>query len=181
MTIGHKFCRFELLHFGTRAYLFTPDEGSFYAFSTRNNFLRVSSISWCYFSKCSSFWCFIVVFRPMSLFVHIKLKYFNMSCKRASLTPSLPDWNWSKEVIIYKNQCKGTVNKIFTCFMIRVIRLELLSDLTSDALKALNWFMAWCAECSKIFTNNAIHFMGANTKLKTFYRLIPQMNHCVVI
>ena len=27
-----------LLHFGTRAYLFSPDEGSCYVFSTRNNY-----------------------------------------------------------------------------------------------------------------------------------------------
>ena len=40
-----------LLHFGTRAYLFSPDEGSYYIFFYPKQLLRISCILWCYFSK----------------------------------------------------------------------------------------------------------------------------------
>ena len=52
----------------TRAYLFSPDEGSCYVFFDPKQLLPVSCILWCYFSKCyqiipsnSSFWCSIVI------------------------------------------------------------------------------------------------------------------------
>ena len=45
LRVYHKFRL--LLHFSTRAYLFSPDEESCYIFSTRNN-------CWCFYSKCYS-------------------------------------------------------------------------------------------------------------------------------
>lgn len=79
--------------------------------------------------------------------------------------------------VSYKNQRKGVLNKIFICvcicFVSRAIHLELLSDLTSDALIAtLKRFMARRGKCSKIFTDNATNFVGASSQLKKFYKAI---------
>lgn len=79
--------------------------------------------------------------------------------------------------VTYKNQRKGMLNKIYICvcicFVTRAIHLELLSDLTSNALIAtLKRFIARRGKCSKIFTDNATNFVGANYQLKKFYNLV---------
>ena len=62
---------------------------------------------------------------------------------------------------------------VFMCFVTRAIHLEHLSDLTSDAsIAILNRYMARRGKCSKIFTDNITNFVGANSKLKIFYRMI---------
>ncbi|GFU98866.1 integrase catalytic domain-containing protein [Trichonephila clavipes] len=77
--------------------------------------------------------------------------------------------------VTYKNQRKGVLNKIYVCvcicFVTRAIHLEILSDLTSDAIIAtLKRFMSRRGKCSKIFTDNATNFVGANSQLKAFYK-----------
>ena len=59
---------YSTLFFGTRVYLFSPDEGSWYVLFYPKQLLRVSCISWCYFSKWYSIilqnvslWCSFVV------------------------------------------------------------------------------------------------------------------------
>ena len=55
-------CFTLLLYFGTRAYLFSPDEGSRYVFS--KHLFRVSCILWWYYSKCYSIMLhFLIEFR----------------------------------------------------------------------------------------------------------------------
>ncbi|GFU70830.1 integrase catalytic domain-containing protein [Trichonephila clavipes] len=63
-------------------------------------------------------------------------------------------------LVKYKNQRKGTLNKVYICvcicFSTKAIHLELLSDLTSDALIAtLKRFTSRRGKCSKIYTDNA--------------------------
>ncbi|GFX87330.1 integrase catalytic domain-containing protein [Trichonephila clavipes] len=80
-------------------------------------------------------------------------------------------------LVKYKNQRKGTLNKVYICvcicFSTKAIHLELLSDLTSDALIAtLKRFTSRRGKCSKIYTDNATNFVGANSILKKFHKLI---------
>ncbi|GFX89906.1 integrase catalytic domain-containing protein [Trichonephila clavipes] len=80
-------------------------------------------------------------------------------------------------LVKYKNQRKGTLNKVYICvcicFSSKAIHLELLSDLTSDALIAtLKRFTSRRGKCSKIYTDNATNFVGANSILKKFHKSI---------
>ncbi|GFS73635.1 integrase catalytic domain-containing protein [Trichonephila clavipes] len=80
-------------------------------------------------------------------------------------------------LVKYKNQRKGTLNKVYICvcicFSTKAIHLELLSDLPSDALIAtLKHFTSRRGKCSKIYTDNATNFVGANSILKKFHKLI---------
>ncbi|GFY23646.1 integrase catalytic domain-containing protein [Trichonephila clavipes] len=83
---------------------------------------------------------------------------------------------------------RKTVHQCVTCFKSRpilssqimgnlpserAIHLELLSDLTSDALIAtLKRFTSRRGKCSKIYTDNATNFVGANSIIKKFRKLI---------
>ncbi|GFV90184.1 integrase catalytic domain-containing protein [Trichonephila clavipes] len=80
-------------------------------------------------------------------------------------------------LVKYKNQRKRTLNKVYICvcicFSTKAIHLELLSDLTSDALIAtLKRFTSRRGKCSKIYTDNATNFVGANSILKKFHKSI---------
>ncbi|GFS58424.1 integrase catalytic domain-containing protein [Trichonephila clavipes] len=85
--------------------------------------------------------------------------------------------------VTYKHQRKGVLNKIYIfvciCFVTRAVHLEILSDLTLDAIIAiLKRFMSRRGKCSKIFTDNATNFVGANSQLKAFYKTLnfPDQN-----
>ncbi|GFS97493.1 integrase catalytic domain-containing protein [Trichonephila clavipes] len=81
--------------------------------------------------------------------------------------------------VTYKHQRKGVLNKIYVCFVTRAIHLEIISNLTSDAIIAtLKRFMSRRGKCSKIFTDNATNFVGANSQLKVFYKTLnfPDQN-----
>ncbi|GFU95152.1 integrase catalytic domain-containing protein [Trichonephila clavipes] len=85
--------------------------------------------------------------------------------------------------VTYKYQRKVVLNKIYVCvcicFVTRAIHLEILSDLTSDAIIAtLKKFMSRRGKCSKIFTDNATSFVGANSQLKVFHKTLnfPDQN-----
>ncbi|GFW17215.1 integrase catalytic domain-containing protein [Trichonephila clavipes] len=80
-------------------------------------------------------------------------------------------------LVKYKNQRKGTLNKVYICvcicFSTKAIHLELLSNLTTDALIAtLKRFTSRRSTCSKIYTDNATNFVGANSILKKLHKLI---------
>ncbi|GFV84686.1 integrase catalytic domain-containing protein [Trichonephila clavipes] len=73
--------------------------------------------------------------------------------------------------VTYKHQRKGVLNKIYVCvcicFVTRAIHLEILSDLTSDAIIAtLKRFMSRRGKCSKIFTDNTTNFVGGEFSTK---------------
>ncbi|GFW07338.1 integrase catalytic domain-containing protein [Trichonephila clavipes] len=83
--------------------------------------------------------------------------------------------------VTYKHHRKGVLNKIYVCvcicFVTRAIHLEILSDLTSDAIIAtLKRFMSMQGKCSKIFTDNATNFVGANSQLKRGKWMIEKDN-----
>ncbi|GFX56547.1 integrase catalytic domain-containing protein [Trichonephila clavipes] len=85
--------------------------------------------------------------------------------------------------VIYKHQRKGVLNKIYLCvcicFVTRAIHLKILSDLTLNAIIAtLKRFMSRRGKCSKVFTDNATNFVGANSQLKAFYKTLnfPDQN-----
>lgn len=80
-----------------------------------------------------------------------------------------------------KNQRKGSFQKIyvavFVCFVTRAVHLEIVSDLSSEALIAtLKRFIARRGKCSTIFSDNASNFTGARTELKRLFKLalIPE-------
>ncbi|GBL67723.1 hypothetical protein AVEN_12094-1 [Araneus ventricosus] len=86
--------------------------------------------------------------------------------------------------IKYKNQRKGIFNKvyvaIFVCFSTRAVHLEILTDLTSDALIATlkRFFARFFARrgiCTTIFSDNATNFVGANSELRKFYQLFRNL------
>ncbi|GBN45406.1 hypothetical protein AVEN_185238-1 [Araneus ventricosus] len=82
--------------------------------------------------------------------------------------------------IKYKNQRKGIFNKvyvaIFVCFSTRAVHLEILTDLTSDALIAtLKRFFARRGICTTIFSDNATNFVGAISELRKFYQLFKKL------
>lgn len=80
-------------------------------------------------------------------------------------------------LIKYKGQRKGIFQKIyaavFICFATKAIHLELVTDLTSEALIAtLKRFFARRGKCSCIFSDNAGNFIGANSELKRLQKLV---------
>ncbi|GBO21654.1 hypothetical protein AVEN_84636-1 [Araneus ventricosus] len=82
-----------------------------------------------------------------------------------------------------KGRClghKGIFNKvyvaIFVCFCTRAVHLEILTDLTSDALIATSKrFFARRDICTTIFSDHAANFVDANSKLKKFYQLCKKL------
>ncbi|XP_067124826.1 uncharacterized protein [Centruroides vittatus] len=80
-------------------------------------------------------------------------------------------------LIKYKNQRRGTYNKIyvciFICFVTRAIHLEIVSDLTSDSFIAtLKRFFSRRGKSAKLFTDNARTFIGAQAELKHLYNMV---------
>ncbi|GFT50257.1 integrase catalytic domain-containing protein [Trichonephila clavipes] len=80
-------------------------------------------------------------------------------------------------LVKYKNQRKRTLKKVYICVCIcypkKGIHLDLLSDLTSDALIAmLKRFTSRRGKCSEIYTDKATNFVEANSILKKFHKLI---------
>jgi hypothetical protein len=78
--------------------------------------------------------------------------------------------------VTYKNQRKGTLNKIYVCICIcmstKAIHLEVLSDLTSEALIAtLKRFISRRGKPAMIFTDNATNMVGAKSELKKLSEL----------
>ncbi|GBN00176.1 hypothetical protein AVEN_206044-1 [Araneus ventricosus] len=107
------------------------------------------------------------------------------SLPRERVTVSSPFTNTGIDLcgpfyIKYKNQRKGIFNKvyvaIFVCFSTRAVHLEILTDLTSDALIAtLKSFFARRGICTTIFSDNATNFVGANSELTKFYQLFKKL------
>lgn len=82
--------------------------------------------------------------------------------------------------IKYRNQRKGILNKIyvciFICFVTKAIHLEMVSDLTSEAFIAtLKRFFARRGKVSKIYSDNAQTFIGANREIKRLLEIV--INH----
>ncbi len=80
-------------------------------------------------------------------------------------------------LIKYKHQRKGVFNKIyvaiFVCFATRATHLEIITDLSSEALIAtLKRFVARRGICATIFSDNASNFVGANSELKKLHKLV---------
>ncbi|GBL96407.1 hypothetical protein AVEN_43722-1 [Araneus ventricosus] len=107
------------------------------------------------------------------------------SLPRESVTVNSPFSNTGIDLcdpfyIKYKSQRKVIFNKvyvaIFVCFSTRAVDLEILTDLTSDALiPTLKRFFARYGICTTIFSDNATNFVGANSELRKFYQLFKKL------
>lgn len=76
-----------------------------------------------------------------------------------------------------KGQRRGSLTKIFVCIFVclvtKAVHLEIVSDLTSEALIAtLKRFIARRGKCSKIFSDNGTNFVGANRELQRLFKLV---------
>ncbi|XP_025263729.1 LOW QUALITY PROTEIN: uncharacterized protein LOC105255169, partial [Camponotus floridanus] len=64
---------------------------------------------------------------------------------------------------------------VFTCLSTKVVHLELVSDLTTEAfLAAMSRFTARRGICSQIFSDNGTNFVGASHELKKIYRFLEK-------
>ncbi|XP_042908313.1 uncharacterized protein [Parasteatoda tepidariorum] len=75
-----------------------------------------------------------------------------------------------------KNQRKVSLQKmyvaVFVCLCTRAVHLEIVSDLTTEALIAtLKRFFARRGKCSMLMSDNASNFCGARNELKRLYSL----------
>lgn len=84
-----------------------------------------------------------------------------------------------------KYQRKASPTKVyvslFICLVTKAIHLETVSDLTTESLiAALKRFIARRGKCSKIFSDNATNFVGANKELKQLFNLIKFQDESLV-
>ncbi|XP_071044160.1 uncharacterized protein [Parasteatoda tepidariorum] len=80
-------------------------------------------------------------------------------------------------VIKYPNQRKGTLQKIyvciFVCFSTKCVHIEIVTDFTSAALIAtLKRFFARRGKSTKIYSDNARNFVGADTEIKRIMNVV---------
>ncbi|GFT57732.1 integrase catalytic domain-containing protein [Trichonephila clavipes] len=76
-----------------------------------------------------------------------------------------------------KYQRKGPEIKVYVCIFIclvtKAIHLEIISDLTSQALNAaLKRFISRRGKCHKIFSDNGTNMLGANRDIKALSKLV---------
>ncbi|GFS72576.1 integrase catalytic domain-containing protein [Trichonephila clavipes] len=76
-----------------------------------------------------------------------------------------------------KYQRKGPEIKVYVCIFIclvtKAIHLEIISDLTSQALiAALKIFISRRGKCHKIFSDNGTNMIGANREIKALSKLV---------
>ncbi|GFX65010.1 integrase catalytic domain-containing protein [Trichonephila clavipes] len=76
-----------------------------------------------------------------------------------------------------KYQRKGPEIKVYVCIFIclvtKAIHLEIISDLTSQALiAALKRFISRRGKCHKIFSDNGTNMIGANREIKVLSKLV---------
>nr|XP_042897354.1 uncharacterized protein LOC122269252 [Parasteatoda tepidariorum] len=79
--------------------------------------------------------------------------------------------------IKFKNQRKGVTNKVYVavyiCLCTKAIHLDFVTDLTSQSfIASLKRFFGRRGKCSKIMTDNAKTFIGANIEIKKLRKLI---------
>jgi len=64
---------------------------------------------------------------------------------------------------------------LFVCFAIRTIHLEVTSEFTSTAfLATFRRFMSWRGRPCKIYSDNAMNFVGSNRELMNIYRFAKE-------
>lgn len=78
-----------------------------------------------------------------------------------------------------KFQRKGPEIKVYVCIFIclvtKAIHLEIISDLTSQALIAtLKRFISRRGKCLKIFSDNGTNMVGANRELRALFKLVTE-------
>ncbi|GFW03373.1 integrase catalytic domain-containing protein [Trichonephila clavipes] len=84
-----------------------------------------------------------------------------------------------------KGQRKGNLFKvyicIFVCFVFKVVHIELVSDLTSQAfIAALKMFMARRGKCAKLFSDNGKNFVGASNEIKKLLEIVRKPDEKLV-
>lgn len=76
-----------------------------------------------------------------------------------------------------KNQRKGPEIKVYVCIFIclvtKAVHLELISDLTSQALIAtLKRFASRRGKCHRIYSDNGTNMVGANRELNSLFKIV---------
>lgn len=67
---------------------------------------------------------------------------------------------------------------IFICLAVKAVRLELVSNLTSDAfIASLPRFIARRGKCLDLYSDNRTTFVGAHHKLRERRKLFPSEAH----
>ncbi|GFW64933.1 integrase catalytic domain-containing protein [Trichonephila clavipes] len=84
--------------------------------------------------------------------------------------PSLSKTNIREKVLILKFVCN-----IFICLVTKAIHLEIISDLTSQALIArVKRFISRWGKCHKIFSDNGTNIIGPNPEMKALTTLVRE-------
>lgn len=84
-----------------------------------------------------------------------------------------------------RGQRKGSPRKnyvcLFVCLVTKAVHLEIISDLTSQAaIATLKRFIARRGKCSKIVSDNATNFVGANRELQELAKLAQNQNESLI-
>ncbi|XP_054719569.1 uncharacterized protein LOC129229310 isoform X2 [Uloborus diversus] len=79
--------------------------------------------------------------------------------------------------IKFKNQRKGVLNKVYVvvyvCLSTKAIHLDFVTDMTTQAfIASLKRFFGRQGKCSKIITDNAKTFVGANVEIKRLQKMV---------
>ncbi|XP_054713427.1 uncharacterized protein LOC129222888 [Uloborus diversus] len=79
--------------------------------------------------------------------------------------------------IKFKNQRKGVLNKVYVvvyvCLSTKAIHLDFVTDMTTQAfIASLKRFFGRRGKCSKIITDNAKTFVGANVEIKRLQKMV---------
>lgn len=62
---------------------------------------------------------------------------------------------------------------VFVCFVTRAIHLELVSDLTTNAMTAdIFRFVARRGQCSRIYSDNDTNFVGSQNELISYFKIV---------
>ncbi|GBM79883.1 hypothetical protein AVEN_220436-1 [Araneus ventricosus] len=82
-------------------------------------------------------------------------------------------------MIRYRNQRKGILHKmdicIFVCFVSKVVHIEIVSELTSEAcIATLKRIFGRRSKCAKLYSDNSKTFVGANQEIKGLLKLAKE-------
>ncbi|GBN90505.1 hypothetical protein AVEN_67660-1 [Araneus ventricosus] len=117
---------------------------------------------------------------PQTLLHLVRQEFWPVGAERVTPSPTFSNCGidfCGPFLIKYKGQRKGTFQKVyiavFICFATKAIHLEIVTDLTSNALIAtLKRFFARRGKCTCIFSDNAGNFVGTNSELKRLQKLM---------
>lgn len=67
---------------------------------------------------------------------------------------------------------------VFVCFVTKAVHMEIVVDLSTEAfLNTLKRFVSRRGLCSRLYSDNATNFVGANNKLKAIFKSTSENNN----